>query len=319
MGLVVVASLRDQRQPTSIPGSNFRLLELEAARSFASGLAGCGLVDFAAVGMLCLALLLARGSDPIAVLDLKALGVPREVAELLSNALVARIRERVKPISVVGSEDIQRLVGFADQKRKLGCDDAKCLADIGGSLGAGKIVVGTVGKLGKSYRLDLRLIKVGDASMIGQAGEEIKGVEEDALLDALSRCVDRLFPGADASPRMSGNPNAGSVGTVATPAGSHRRFLLRRSGHAKNRKACDDGDGQACTRPRRHVPENGQGVREGRRPSGWRSSIERPATAATRPRLHESRRECTQAVGESRRITSKPPRLTARAAREVTP
>ena len=183
--------------------------------------------------MLCLALLLARASDPIAVLDLKALGVPREVAELLSNALVARIRERVKPISVVGSEDIRSLIGFADQKRKLGCDDAKCLADIGGSLGAGKIVVGTVGKLGKSYRLDLRLIKVGDASMIGQAGEEIKGVEDDALLDALSRCVDRLFPGAvRAGAEAIGHSRCGFRWIDGRSPSSHRRVLLRPSGRA---------------------------------------------------------------------------------------
>jgi len=44
------------------------------------------------------------------------------------------------------------MLGFEQKKQLSGCTDTSCMVAIGGALGVDKIVTGTVGKLGESYR-----------------------------------------------------------------------------------------------------------------------------------------------------------------------
>jgi hypothetical protein len=159
--------------------------------------------------------------------------VDPELARVITDALVAEVRRRVAPAVVIGSEDVRNLVGFQTQKRRLGCQDLTCLAEIGGAMGADRLVVGTLAKLGSTYQLDLQLIDDRKAQVVAEATERVRGKEQDALFDVVVRLTAQLFPprpplaaaATDASPAPPA-PQAAVQAPVESPPGHLRPLTI---------------------------------------------------------------------------------------------
>jgi len=127
----------------------------------------------------------------------------------------------------VSAEDIRNLLGFAQEKKRLGCLDVQCLAEIGGALGVDKIIIGTVAKLGKSLVLDLRVVDAHKARILTSGNERIQSGEDDAILDVIPGLVASLFP---ARPPTPASPSDGLSTSLSIPAenpsaGPHPRPL----------------------------------------------------------------------------------------------
>jgi hypothetical protein len=143
-------------------------------------------------------LLLASPAVPrIAVLDVKArVGVTTELAQGITDDLVVEVRRQAKGMQIISAEEIRSMLGFAQQKQKLGCQEMSCLAEIGGALGADLLVIGTLGKFGATYLLSLQLIETRAAKVKQQASLKLTGKSDDELLEAVSKAVEQLFPPA---------------------------------------------------------------------------------------------------------------------------
>ena len=131
----------------------------------------------------------------LAVLDIQNLvGVSPELAQGMTAALVVAIRESAVDYSVISADEIKAMLQAERTKQQLGCVEASCLAEIGGALGAARMITGQLGKFGSTYLLTVKMVDVRQAQVLKEAAENLKAVHEDALLDAVKRVASRLFP-----------------------------------------------------------------------------------------------------------------------------
>ncbi len=154
----------------------------------------------------------ARAAEPIsiAVMEFSSKGgVTPDQMDALSDLLSNQIRS-LGNFKVIGKADIRSLLTMEEQRQRLStCDDQSCLAEIGGALGAGWVVMGNVSLFGKTYLLNLKLVDVRAATVAGGVSRSIKG-GEDELLAALPSATKQLFdsvaahfaPAPEASPSV---------------------------------------------------------------------------------------------------------------------
>src|SRR5688572_28936372 len=79
----------------------------------------------------------AASKTKVAVLDLKAVGLEADKAQALQTALGSVLSAETARLGhqVISMADIAAMLAFEKQRYLLGCDEASCLAEIGGALG----------------------------------------------------------------------------------------------------------------------------------------------------------------------------------------
>lgn len=129
----------------------------------------------------------------IALLPLNALGgVSKETVHLLGDALAGELRRR-PGISVLTQEDVGALLGVEKTRQMLGCTDSGCMADLGGALGADRVIHGSMGRVGESLVVNLSALDPAKARTTASVSERLRGAGEEAFLDALPTLVDGLL------------------------------------------------------------------------------------------------------------------------------
>lgn len=185
------------------------------------------LTNWLAIGMLLPAVATAAPGAPpaakrmrIAVMEIRALGTEPHKAELLSEVALTEAAATDK-FEIIGRSDIASMIGFDQQKKILGCtDDSNCLAEIGGALGVEYVMIGTLGKLGALYRVDMKLVDAKRARVAGRFGESVEGSEEK-LVATVQRGVRKLLGPLQADPlaptAVAAVPAAAEKPAAATP------------------------------------------------------------------------------------------------------
>ncbi|MEW5849058.1 MAG: hypothetical protein AB2A00_09595 [Myxococcota bacterium] len=145
----------------------------------------------------------------VGVLQVEAsYGLPAGVATLLTDQLTQVVRNSGAFGQVVSFKEIEAVMG-AERSRMLSqCDSDGCMAEMAGALGVDTLLTSSVGKLGNSYVLTLRLLSVKRAMTLASVSERMKDTAEDALLDALEPAVLRLLRDAGMSPSPRSAPVA---------------------------------------------------------------------------------------------------------------
>lgn len=97
-------------------------------------------------------------AEPItlAVVDLQDKGAGLGICGNLTDTVTVAL-SKLGVFRVLSRADIQKMLEMEQQKQMLGCDDASCLAEIGGALGVGLLVTGSVGKVGTGFIVNLTL------------------------------------------------------------------------------------------------------------------------------------------------------------------
>lgn len=128
----------------------------------------------------------------VAVLEIRPLATEAAKAELLSEIALTEAAS-MPGFDVIGKSDINSLIGFEKQKQVMGCsDDSACLAEVGGALGVDYIMVGSLGKIGSMYRIDLKLVETRKARVRGRFGTSVEG-QEEKLIVAIQKAVHQLL------------------------------------------------------------------------------------------------------------------------------
>ena len=151
--------------------------------------------------MICLlSLVLAATAAPskIAVMDVSVrAGVPASLVPSLTENIVSEVRRRRPQSGVVSADEIRDMLAVQGQRQRLGCragSDVACLAEIGGALGAERLLIGALSKIGKTYVLSLKIVDVARAKVLQSASVNLPTREEDDLLAAATKLTDQLFP-----------------------------------------------------------------------------------------------------------------------------
>lgn len=133
----------------------------------------------------------AKNREKIAVLDIQTTNIDEKYIAMLTEVLTAEVAA-LRAFDVIAGRDITAMLGLEQQKQLMGCDEASCIAEIGGALGADKMLVGHIGKLGDTYIVNIKLINIASAETDGRIYEPVTG-KIDVLIGTIKRSVARLF------------------------------------------------------------------------------------------------------------------------------
>lgn len=108
------------------------------------------------------------GRARILVLDIKANDVDPSTVATVTSIVVAGLAE-YRTLDVLSGEDVRRLADLEASRMQAGCaDDASCLSEIAGALGAQLVVFGAVGRLGEATVVSLNLFDSQKAQALGR-------------------------------------------------------------------------------------------------------------------------------------------------------
>jgi TolB-like protein len=136
--------------------------------------------------------------EPIAVMDLKAEGVSQSTANVLSNKLRTELFNSGK-YNVLNREDMKAILGEQEFQQSGMCDDMKCMAKIGGALGVIYMVTGSIGKLGETYNITLKMIDIEKIVNVNIIDEPYSGAD-DGLFIAIQNAGRKLMGRTDLLP-----------------------------------------------------------------------------------------------------------------------
>ena len=162
----------------------------------------------------------------IAVLDFNGKGVSQSEASTLTD----RFRDEIFKIgnySLVERELMENIL--KEQKfQQSGCESDECVVEIGNILGVQQIVGGSISKVGNTYSVSARMVKVETGGISTSATYDFKGEEEAVQPAGLSATVED-DDGEDVilKPEDTVNGNAKE--------------------HSKVTTISDDGECEACT------------------------------------------------------------------------
>jgi hypothetical protein len=167
-----------------------------------------------------LALALAASPPKLAVLQVAAgEGVPASTAAAVTESLVAEVRRR-SGAEVVTQREIASILSLENQKAMLGCSTDACMAELGGALGADRLVAADLARLGESFLFHVRVVEVKKVRVAAQSDRRLRGGTIDDVLDVLPAMVAEIFPPAQAAepavPAAPGPPPA-AVAAVTIP------------------------------------------------------------------------------------------------------
>jgi len=162
----------------------------------------------------------AEGAEPAAaaqpapkpsviVLDLQPTNADAQTAQLITD-LVAVSLGRTKHFQVLTSEDVRSVVALEAEKHALGCDDASCLAEIAGAMGADYVLHGSVGALGALFVVNLNLFDSQQAKSIGRESAQVTDrAKLPAAIDEMTKIlIVELVPEAPVAVSEPAAPSA---------------------------------------------------------------------------------------------------------------
>ncbi len=113
-----------------------------------------------------------------------------------SNARVNAELHKLGVFKVTSKDDLRAMISHEKEKTLLGCEEASCLAEIGGALGVDYLVTGTVTKIETKHSIDLRLVNIKKATVENVVREEVTGGQAaviDKAGDAAIALVSKMF------------------------------------------------------------------------------------------------------------------------------
>ena len=126
----------------------------------------------------------------IAVIDLRSVGLEEEFSVLLTDALRSELFKYEK-FEVMNRENMQEIMGEQVFQASGVCDDNACYVEMGKVLAVEKIVTGSIGKLGNTYSLTIKMIDI-ETSKNDDSITERKKCSEDDLFIMIENTVKRL-------------------------------------------------------------------------------------------------------------------------------
>jgi TolB-like protein len=134
---------------------------------------------------------------------------------------------RTRKVEAMGTSDVSTILGLERQRQMLGCaeESASCLAEISAALGAPWLVTGSLARLGKALRIDLKLVRARDGKAVFRDGRSIKDETEtfDVVAEMVRAMVGEMELGPDGA-AVEAKPQAPS------PPGSTARVVLLGAG-----------------------------------------------------------------------------------------
>jgi len=125
-----------------------------------------------------------------ALVDFRGLAITQAEATILSDRLRVELA-RTGRFEMIERERMTELLAEQGFQQSGLCDTERCYLEVGRLVGAEVIVAGTVGKLGRTYSVNARMIEVETGRIAAQASYDCP-CEIDQLLGAMAIIAERL-------------------------------------------------------------------------------------------------------------------------------
>ena len=151
-----------------------------------------------------------RVMNIIAVMDLKCgKGMDKAFSAPLTDVVIEEL-VKIGKYTVVNRADRDKIL----REQEFQCTaytDEGCSVEIGRILGAGKMVVGSIAKIGNTYQISLQLINVETANIEVAASERCKKCEVDDLFEVAGKATRKLMGQAPLPTSPSSQPQPTGV------------------------------------------------------------------------------------------------------------
>lgn len=152
----------------------------------------------------------------IAVMPLQAKGVSANDADVITDGVVSRLQQNgsMRVMERSQMDKILKEQGFATSGA---CDGAECAVEVGKFLAVDRILVGSVGILGRTYTLNLRTVNVSTGEVLKSSLRSRAGNIEDVLTMLVPESVNDLVSAPVVAPPPVAEPKR-AVTTESVPA-----------------------------------------------------------------------------------------------------
>lgn len=131
----------------------------------------------------------------VAVAQLDSKGVPPEQVDVIADNLAIRLQQTGK-LRVMERSQMGRILQEQNFQQSGACDGSECAVQMGKLLGIDRIVVGSVGLVGSTYSLSLRLVDVSTGEALKTTARNSKGTIDIVLTDLVPMAAEDLVEGA---------------------------------------------------------------------------------------------------------------------------
>lgn len=118
-------------------------------------------------------------------------GVDSSTALLVSDALADELM-RTGKVRVMERDQMRQILKEQDFQQSGSCDGSECAVEVGRLLSIDNIVVGTIGRLGSSYTISMRLVKVESGEIIGSSRRMKRGEIDEVVSEVLPQVAQEL-------------------------------------------------------------------------------------------------------------------------------
>jgi TolB-like protein len=206
--------------------------------------ASLSLIALGLIGRLAAAQPAPAPPQKIAVLVLQVGGADADLADNLTEVLIAELARR-GGFEITGKEEFRSKLGVAGEAGASAClEQPACLGRVGTALGVSKVAAGTIGKRGADYAFNLNLIDIATARVENRVFKVVAGGLAGLIQTLQDSARQLLAPRAEPGALKISTPAAGHarvyvddafVGTTPVRAGNleagKHRVRVEREGH----------------------------------------------------------------------------------------
>jgi len=149
----------------------------------------------------------------VAAMPLQPKGVPGIDADVITDAIATQLQQSgmVRVMERAQMDQILKEQGF---QQSGACDGPDCALQVGKLLSVDRILVGSVGLVGRTYTLNLRLVGVGTGEVIHSSMKSYAGTIDDVLTKLVPETVSDLV--GSPAPVRTASDSASSPAVPAT-------------------------------------------------------------------------------------------------------
>lgn len=127
----------------------------------------------------------------VAVMPLDTQGVSSQEASLIADAVASRLHAS-RTCNVMERSQMSQILKEQAFQQSGACDGGSCAVEIGKILSVDRILVGSVGRIGDAWALNLRLVRVETGEVIQSASGKKRGGLADAQQTLVEQVVGDL-------------------------------------------------------------------------------------------------------------------------------
>jgi TolB-like protein len=159
-------------------------------------------LSFACAAFCCAAF----AQENIAVMELEARNISRQEAGVLTDKLCSEII-KTRKFNVMERERMNEILKEQGFQLSGVCSSDECATRAGNIIGVSRMVAGSVGRVGGSFLVTLRMIDVATGKIVRNVDETIKGTIESVLESGMASVAQKLVTTRDMGGKQTAKPN----------------------------------------------------------------------------------------------------------------